>query len=98
MYPQRELTRLALHKTALRGRIRVRRAKCAAAFAGALRPLAWADRALALGRKLSPFAKLAAIPLSLVLKRALFPRAKILGTLLRWGPGLFVALRGLKGR
>ena len=98
MYPQRELTRLALHKTALRGRIRVRRAECAAAFAVAVRPLTWADRALAFVQKLGPFAKLAAIPLTLLLKRVLFPRAKILGTLLRWGPGLFVALRGLKGR
>lgn len=98
MYPERELIRLAAHKAALRGRICARRVECADAFAGLLRPLAWVDRALALGRKLGPFARLAAIPLTLLLKRVLFPRAKILGTLLRWGPSLFVALRSFNSR
>lgn len=98
MYPQPELIRLAAHKAVLRGRIGGHREECAAAFAGVMRPVAWLDRAVMLWRKLTPFASLAAIPLTLVLRRVLFPRAKILGTILRWGPSIFVAMRGLRGR
>jgi hypothetical protein len=96
MYSHRELIRLAAHKTALRRRIAGRRATCAAAAARMLAPVAWLERMLALGRKLAPFAPLAAVPLGFLLKR---PAAKprLLGTLLRWGPVLFGAVRGLAG-
>lgn len=98
MYPQRELNRLAAHKAVLRRRIGLRREECAVGFAGAMRPLEWLDRAVVLWRKITPFAQLATIPLTLIFKRTFFPRVKILGTLLHWGPKVFGALRGLNGR
>ncbi len=93
MYPQSELTRLAERKAILRRRIGLGRAECAAAAAGATRPLAWLDRALALWRKVTPFTKIAAIPLTLIFKRTLFPKVRLLATLLRWAPALIGAMR-----
>lgn len=93
MYSHDELIRLDRHKAALRRRIAGRRVQCAEAFAGAVRPLQWLDRVQALWRRISPLAKLAALPLALVTKRLLFPRAKLLGTLLRWGPVVLGAAR-----
>ncbi|OYU98442.1 MAG: hypothetical protein CFE26_27575, partial [Verrucomicrobiales bacterium VVV1] len=86
MYSHDELIRLDGHKAALRRRIAGRREQFAAAFAGVTRPLVWLDRVQALWRRISPLATLAALPLALVAKRVLFPRAKLLGTFLRWGP------------
>lgn len=93
MYPHGELNRLAFHKALLRQRISWRREECAVAAAGALRPLAWLDRAIALWKQLRPFAKLAAIPLTLLAKRVLFPRFRVFSSLLRWGPAIFGAAR-----
>ena len=98
MYPQHELTRLAAHKAVLRERIGAHREACAAGLAGVMRPLAWLDRAVVLWRKISPFARFATIPLILILKRTFLPRARILGTLLRWGPAVFGAVRSLNRR
>jgi hypothetical protein len=95
MYPDRELIRLDSHKTAIRLRIARRRHACAAAAARVLQPLAWADRLVTLWHRFSPFAALAAVPLGLLFKRAAAPRASVLGTVLRWGPVLFGAVRGL---
>ncbi|MFA6289210.1 MAG: hypothetical protein WC661_17645 [Opitutaceae bacterium] len=95
MYPQPELNRLAYHKIALRRRIALRRVACSMAAARVARPLEWLDRALAFWRKLAPFAPLAALPLGLLATRAVFSRHKILGALLRWGPLVFGAVRGL---
>lgn len=86
MYSRDELIRLDRHKSALRHRIAGRRVQFAEGFAGVARPLVWLDRVQALWRRISPLAKLAALPVALVTKRVLFPRAKLLGTLLRWGP------------
>ena len=86
MYPQGELTRIAADKAALGRRIARRRVECSEALAGAVEPLGWLDRAVDLWRRISPVAKIAAVPLALVAKRLLFPRAKLLGSLLRWGP------------
>ncbi len=88
MYPQPELIRLAAHKARRRRDISLRRAECASAAAQIARPLAWLDQAMALWRKISPVAKLAAIPLAIVTGRKLLPRVKILGTLLRWAPAV----------
>ncbi len=93
MYPDGELNRLAAHKSALRLRIGARRVECGIAAAGVERPLRWIDRAVALWRQISPMAKLAAIPLTLLLKRTLFPRTGLLGSLLRWAPAIFSAGR-----
>jgi hypothetical protein len=95
MYPARELTRLAARKAALQRTIALHRAQCIGAAARAARPLAWIDRMLAWWRRLPPLATFAAAPLGWLLTRAVFPRLKIIGPLLRWGPLVLGALRGL---
>lgn len=95
MYPQRELIRLAAHKAALRRGIAVHRAQCLAAAARAAQPLEWLDRALAFWRRLSPLALLAAVPLGFLVQRTVAPRLKFLGSLVRWGPLVFGAMRGI---
>jgi hypothetical protein len=96
MYPSGELNRLAAHKAALHLRIGVRRFECARAAAGVERPLAWLDRVVAFWRRISPIAKLAAIPLAVLLKRALLPRAGLFISLLRWTPAIFGAGRAFR--
>ena len=95
MYPQRELIGLARHKVWLRRRIVVHRTACVAAAARVAQPVALLDRALSFWRRLSPFAQLAALPLGVLVTRKFFPRLKTLGALLRWGPLVFGAVRGL---
>ena len=97
MYPDRELTRLAAYKAALRRDIALRRAQCAVAAARVAQPLEWLDRMLAFWRRLSPLVKFAALPLGFLLKRSLAPRTRILGTLLRWGPPVLGAVWSLTG-
>ena len=46
--------------------------------------------------QLSPLMSFAALPLSLPVVRAIFPRQKILGSLLRWAPLAMGAFRGIK--
>lgn len=95
MHHERELNRLALHKAVLRRRIGRHRAECVRAATHVLQPLAWLDRALALWRRLAPFAAFAAVPLGfLLLKRSAAPRPRMLGTLLRWAPIVLGAVRG----
>ena len=93
MYPDGDLVRLDAHKAVLRRRIDARRDDCAVALRGVERPLAWLDRAVALWRRLRPFAALAVIPLTLLAKRALLPRLRIFGTLVKWAPVIFSAGR-----
>ena len=97
MYPDRELTRLAAYKAALRRDIALRRTQCVEAAARVARPLEWLDRMLAYWRRLSPFVKFAALPLGFLLKRSLAPRPRVLGTLLRWGPPVLGIVRDLIG-
>ena len=97
MYPDRELTRLAAYKAALRRDIALRRAQCAEAAARVAQPLEWLDRMLAFWRRLSPLVKFVALPLGFLLKRSLAPRTRVLGTLLRWGPPVLGAVRDLIG-
>jgi hypothetical protein len=96
MYPDGELNRLNAHKMALRARIHVQRAQCVIAAAGAAKPLAWLDRAVVLWNKITPFAKLAALPAAFMFKRTFFPRLKVFSTLLRWGPLAFKVWRGFQ--
>ena len=96
MFPHRELTRLAEHKAVLRRQIALSRAQCSEAAARAAQPLVWLDRALTFVRQISPLAVLAAVPAGLALQRTVFPRFKLLGTLVRWGPPLFAVVRGLR--
>jgi hypothetical protein len=95
MYPREELRLLAERKAELRLRIRERRLECAEAFIRISRPLEWLDRALSKWRKLSPMLKLAAVPLALLMKRWIAPRTRVLGSVLRWGPLVYGAVRGL---
>ena len=95
MYPDQELIRLANHKLALRRRIMIHRAQCMEAAIHLARPLAWADRLLAVWRQISPLARLAAVPLGFLVQRKLFPRRTLLGSLFRWGPAVFAAVRGI---
>lgn len=95
MYPAWELRRLAAHKSALHKRIALRRLACVQAAAQVARPLAWLDRVVAFWRRLSPFAKFAAVPLGILVQRAVAPRVGILGQLARWGPLAFAAVRGI---
>lgn len=95
MYPQRELIQLAVHKAALRRKIALRRAGWREAGAVVAQPWAWLDRALSFGRKLSPWIKFGALPLAFLLRRTFFPRSGFLPSILRWGPLVFSAARGL---
>ena len=93
MYPERELTRLALRKAGLQRDIAHGRAQCAEAAARIAQPLEWLDRMLAFWRRFSPFAQFAAVPLGLLVQRTVFPRRKMLRLLVRWGPLVFNAVR-----
>jgi hypothetical protein len=95
MYPQPQLNRLAAHKIALRRGIAARRAQCAEATARIARPFGRLDRMLALMRRISPLIKFAAVPLGFLAVRTVYPRRKILGSLVRWSPLVFGAMRGI---
>ena len=95
MYPQRELTRLAAYKTALQWDIALRRTQCVEAATRLAQPVAWLDRMLAFWRRLSSFAPLTGMLLGWVATRVVFPRRKILGSLLRWTPLVLGLVRGL---
>ena len=95
MYPTRELTRLAHLKADVQWNIARRRTQCVAAATRLAQPIAWLDRMLVLVRRLAPLTRLAAVPLGLLVTRRFFPRAKVLGSLLRWAPLVYGAVRGL---
>ncbi len=95
MYPQSELTRLASHKAVLLRRVAARRAQCIQATARLVQPLEWLDQALSFWRRVAPFARFASVPLGFLFKRSAAPRIRILGSLLRWGPLVLGAVRGL---
>jgi hypothetical protein len=95
MYPERELTRLAAHKAQLQANIAARRSQCAEAIARVSTPLEWLDRAVGFWHNYSSLIKITAVPLGILVKRALFPRFKFLSALARWGPLAYGAFRGL---
>jgi hypothetical protein len=96
MYPDGDLNELAVRKLAVRQRIGMRRRQCLAAAERLAEPLEKIDRAVAQWRRISPLAKVAAVPVAMLFKRMLFPRAKILGSLLRWGPIAVKVFRGFQ--
>jgi len=91
VYPRAELTELEERKRALRRRITLRRGQVARDARRAGQPLRTLDQIYAQWRRISPLAKLVAVPLGLWLKRKLF-RRRISGLLLRWMPLLVGAL------
>jgi hypothetical protein len=96
VYPQRELKRLAAHKFFLRRRIADRRVQCAAAAGHLARPLAWLDRVLTFWRKLAPLTRMAAVPLGLLVRRKLFPRMNVIGSLMCWAPPVLRVWRAFR--
>jgi hypothetical protein len=95
VYTQGELTRLGAHKAALRRRIAHHRIACAVAASRLLQPVVWLDRMLVFWRRFVPFAPLAALPLSLLLRRSPAPRTNVMARLLRWSPLILGTIRGL---
>jgi len=69
MFPHQDLTDLARRKELLQANIALCRLDCRAAAAELARPLALIDRGLALWRRVSPAAKLFAIPAGLLVSR-----------------------------
>ncbi|HTJ78908.1 MAG TPA: hypothetical protein VL357_07910 [Rariglobus sp.] len=96
MHAQHELNHLALRKRILRRRITVRREECAAQIAVVVRPLGWLDEARAKWNRVSPAAKIAALPLGFLLRQAFFPKARLLGSLLRWAPVAMTFFRSVR--
>ena len=96
MYPQRELNRLNAYKIALLRDIATNRTQCVNAARRASQPLVWIDRLMVLWQKLTPLTLFAAVPLGFILKRAVLPKFKILGLIVRWAPFAFAALQGVR--
>jgi hypothetical protein len=92
MYPQRELTRLAVYKATLRRDIAFHRSQLAEAADQVTQALELMDRILALLRRL---AALGIVPLGFLVSSAIFPRVKVLGSLARWSPLVIGAVRGI---
>ncbi len=97
MYQNRELSRLAAHKAALRRNIAVHRRQVVTAAAHVAQPLVWVEKLMVLWRKFAPFAAVAAVPLGLLLKRSVARRPRLLSRLLRWAPVVLSAVRGFAG-
>ena len=95
MYPQRELNRLTAYKAALQRDIAIHRTQYTQAFTHVAKPFELLDRMLVIWRRLSPLALFAAVPLGYVVQRTVFPRLKVLRSLMRWGPLVFSAIRGI---
>jgi hypothetical protein len=92
------LTALAASKAALRQRITRHREECARAAGRIAQPLQWLDSVADRWRHLSPLLKAVALPLGVLLNRAVAPRPGVISTLLRWGPLALGAVRGLRHR
>lgn len=95
MYPDDELIRLAAYQRSLRRDIARRRVACVEAAEAASRPLHWAAEVWALGRRIAPLLALA--PLGVWAQRLMFPRAKLLGQLMRWTPLVLGVVRRWRG-
>jgi hypothetical protein len=98
MYPTEELEELALRKTVLRARISADRLRCATFASEAARPIHLIDRVITQWKRIPPIAKIAAVPLGLLLRRAVSPRTKgnLVGRVMRFAPLVVNALKILK--
>ena len=95
MYWDEELTRIGVHKAALRRSIARNRARCVESVARLARPLALLDRIVAMWRVIRPSIKFGAVPLGLLVTRLALPRRGILRLLVRWGPLAFAVARAV---
>ncbi|MEO7599369.1 MAG: hypothetical protein ABIV50_10580 [Opitutus sp.] len=95
MYPAAELNALARRKAILRARISLDRLRMVALSAEVVRPINWLDRVIVQWRKISPFAKFAALPLGLLLNRAAFGGKKpgLVSRALRFVPVILGAVK-----
>ena len=93
MYPDRELIRLAAHRAGLQKSIGILRIQLVADANRVIQPLALLDRLVTFWRHLSPLARLAAVPLGILIARTVFPRLKLLRRLFSWGPIITGAVR-----
>lgn len=96
MYPEHELTRLAVHQANLRGRIAAGRTQCAADATKLVRPLILLDRVVDFWRRLSPLVRMAVVPVGFIVQRAIFRRRHGGRSGLRWRPLIFGALRVIR--
>lgn len=96
MYPAEELADLANRKIAVRRKIVLHRTQCAEAAGQLARPIAWLDRAIALGRRIRPLLQYIALPLGLFATHRVFSQTKILRVLTRWGPLVYGAALGAR--
>jgi hypothetical protein len=97
MYPQTELTLLALEKRALLDRIRARREDFSGQVAEALRPIMWVDWLYAKWREFSPAIKSMAAPLGDVVKQKLSLKTSPgVGRVFRWMPLAFTFFRSIR--
>ena len=96
MYPERELSILAARKVALRGKIALRRVQTGTDLVQVTKPLGLLDQAVTLWRKIPALAKVAAVPVALVvMKKTFFRKKKLFSSLLRWGPMCYDAVKGM---
>lgn len=98
MYPQTDLTELGGRKLVLRQRIALRRWQCAIDARRAAQPLVLLDKAYVRWQAISPFAKLAIVPATLLLKKMLFPKARVAKSALRWVPAIAGAVWKIASR
>jgi len=97
MYPKVDLEILASRRKAMRIQIRDRRALLVMDMANVSRPVLWAEDMWAKWKAISPFAKLAAIPVGLFVKRKVFPKSGgIIGGLLRFAPTAFNIFKAMR--
>lgn len=95
MYPAKELAYLAKRKIVVRRKIVLHRSECTEAAVQLTRPIAWLDRAIALGRRIRPLLQYVA-PFGLFAARRVFPHTRILHSLARWGPLIWGATRAAR--
>jgi hypothetical protein len=100
MYPAAELTDLQRRKALLRAKISIGRLECTTMAGDVARPLDWIDRMVQQWRKISPIAKIAAIPLGLLLKRGLLPgkKLRLMSRLVRFLPLVLAAMKTFRGQ
>ena len=100
MYPAAELNDLAARKAVVRARVSVDRLRCATYAADAARPLQLLDRVITQWKRIPPFAKIAVLPLGLLLRQAVLPGKKVhlAGRVMRLLPVAMSAIKILKAR
>lgn len=86
MFADPRMTELALRRSAVEARIARRRRECAEALEELARPLRWIDRGRERWRRLSPWIRVSAVPVGLLLVRTVLGRRRGVGLILRWLP------------